>query len=96
MLASLSIIFLNYLNYISGVLVSIILLVIAFKAIRKINANKKIAIDYESYFDSFGNINMRKYIKYKGTTHIIESILEDKNKNEYYTVIDNKKVYLDI
>lgn len=95
MLANLSVFFLNYLNYVSGILVSLILVYIAIKAIKRL-PNNKIDVIYDSYMDSYGNVNMRKVIYYKGNTHILESILEDKDTNDYYTVIDNKKVFLNL
>jgi hypothetical protein len=95
MLANLSVFFLNYLNYVSGILTSLILVYIAIKAIKRVK-NKKIDVIFDSYMDSYGNVNMRKVINYKGTTHILESILEDKDTNDYYTVIDNKKVFLNL
>ena len=95
MLANLSVFVLNYLNYVSGILVSLILVYIAIKAIKRVT-NRKIDVIFDSYMDSYGNINMRKVINYKGTTHILESILEDKDTNDYYTVIDNKKVFLNL
>lgn len=95
MLANLSVFFLNYLNYVSGILTSFLLIYVAFKMIKRVR-NKKIDVIFDSYMDSYGNVNMRKIINYKGSTHILESILEDKDKNEYYTVIDNKKVFLNL
>jgi peroxiredoxin family protein len=95
MLANLSVFFLNYLNYISGILVSVFLVYVAIKAIKRVR-NKKIDVIFDSYMDSYGNVNMRKIINYKGSTHILESILEDKDTNDYYTVIDNKKVFLNL
>lgn len=95
MLANLSVFFLNYLNYVSGILVSVFLVFVAFKMIKRV-ANRKIDVIFDSYMDSYGNVNMRKVINYKGTTHILESILEDKYTNDYYTVIDNKKVFLNL
>lgn len=95
MLANLSVFFLNYLNYVSGILTSLILIYVAFKMIKRVR-NKKIDVIFDSYMDSYGNVNMRKVINYKGTTHILESILEDKDTNDYYTVIDNKKVFLNL
>lgn len=95
MLANLSVFFLNYLNYVSGILTSLILIYVAFKMIKRVR-NKKIDVIFDSYIDSYGNVNMRKVINYKGSTHILESILEDKDTNDYYTVIDNKKVFLNL
>lgn len=95
MLANLSVFFLNYLNYVAGILTSVFLIYVAFKMIKRVR-NKKIDVIFDSYMDSYGNINMRKVINYKGTTHILESILEDKDTNDYYTVIDNKKVFLNL
>lgn len=95
MLANLSVFFLNYLNYVSGILLSLILVYIVIKAIKRVT-NRKIDVIFYSYMDSYGNVNMRRVINYKGTTHILESILEDKDTNDYYTVIDNKKVFLNL
>lgn len=95
MLANLSVFFLNYLNYVSGILTSLILIYVAFKMIKRVR-NKKIDVIFDSYMDSYGNVNMRNVINYKGTTRILESILEDKDTNDYYTVIDNKKVFLNL
>lgn len=95
MLANLSVFFLNYINYVSGILVSLILVYLSIKAIKRVT-NRKIDVIFDSYKDSYGNVNMRKVINYKGTTHILESILEDTDTNDYYTVIDNKKVFLNL
>lgn len=95
MLANLSVFFLNYLNYVSGILVSLILVFVAVKMIKRVR-NNKVDVIIDEYIDSYGNMNTKKVINYKGTTHILESILEDKDTNDYYTVIDNKKVFLNL
>jgi len=95
MLQGIATFILNYFNYVSGIIISFLLVFIAFKIIKRYKS-KNIAVIWESYFDKYNNLNTKKYIEYKGKKHILECVLYDNLKDEYYTVIDNNRVYLDI